>query len=112
VHEVAHAPFAHPYGSHDAIVVAPAQLPLPSHACPTTSLPEQTFAPHEVPADAATMPAHDARVTPSQTVFSQAVPPAHAVRAPCGAPMTATHAPSAPGVSHASHSPEHADPQQ
>lgn len=36
----------------------------------------------------------------------------HGVRAPWGAPMTATHLPSAPGTSHAAHAAEHDDSQQ
>jgi hypothetical protein len=53
---------------------------------------------------------HAARLTPSQLPAHVAPASAalHAVRLPCGAPLIAEQVPTAPGVSHASHSPLHA----
>jgi hypothetical protein len=113
VHVIVQTPLAQRNGSHVATDIVLVQAPAPSHVSELTFEPTHTFAPHAVPEGASVDPAHDVRVLPSQTGAAHTVAPAaHGVRAPCGAPATATHAPCAPFASHASHSPVHADAQQ
>jgi hypothetical protein len=59
-------------------------------------------------------PAQLVRVLPSHAAFAQSRSPSasHAVRPPCGLPVTGVHAPALPTTSHASHCPSHAWLQQ
>jgi len=68
---------------------------------------------HEVVPHATDEPAylHAVASTPLQ-VAAHAPVPEHAVREPCGVPVTVTHVPSAPETSHAWHWPPHAVLQQ
>jgi hypothetical protein len=106
-------PFAHGNGSHFVTIMPLAQLPAPSQVCASTLVPLHTFAPHETPAIAKLAPVHDVRVFPSQIGAEHTLAPmGQGVRAPCGAPVMATHVPSDPIASHASHSPVQATLQQ
>jgi hypothetical protein len=114
-HEVRHAFVvgSHVSGKH-GLVIAAGQLPLPSQLAGSVATPfVQLALLHDC--DDPTKPPHVPRVVPSHcaVAHTSASPPfGHAPRAPCGAPDTGAHVPSAPATSHASHCPPHAALQQ
>ena len=85
-------------------------MPAPSQK----AIPVSTPPVHEAAAQLVDVPlieAHLVRSAPSQAAW-QAPDPEQAVRAPCTAPATATHVPTLPPTSHASHWPVQALSQQ
>jgi hypothetical protein len=97
------------YGAHDFAVPA-AHAPAPSQYAMLVRMPEA----HDAAAQLVEVPlieAHLVRSAPSHVAW-QTPDPAHAVRAPWTAPATATHVPTLPPTSQASHWPEHALSQQ
>jgi hypothetical protein len=104
VQRVVHVPPVHKYGSQSVPVVLFTQLPLPLQICPVTIVPMHMLEPHDTPAGVLAIPAHVVASTPSHAGSEHAPPPAgHAVRDPCGCPVTATHCPCLPETSHAWH---------
>jgi hypothetical protein len=97
-----------------SIGIAVGQCPFPSQvAAAVTWLPLQLAARQDV-ADP-TNPSQLVAVMPSHSADehgSEALPPEHAARAPCGAPTTGVHVPSVPFASHAAHWPVQALLQQ
>jgi hypothetical protein len=89
------------------------QLPEPSQICPFATVPLHVLAPHDAPAGAYAFPAHVAGSVPSHWGVAHAVAPiGHGARIPCGFPVTGTQVPGLACVSHAWHSPVHAESQQ
>jgi hypothetical protein len=98
------------YGAHD-FEAGVAHPPAPSQKAMLVKMPEA----HDAAAQLVDVPlieAHLVRSAPSQVAWQTPVP-AHAVRVlPCTAPATATHVPTLPPTSHASHCPLQALSQQ
>jgi hypothetical protein len=97
------------YGSH-GMVTAPGQVPAPSQVAAAVAIPPEQLAPRQLVLMSGYAQA-DA-FAPSH-VPPQAPPaPVQAVRGPRGVPLTATHCPTLPATSHASHWPPQAWLQQ
>jgi hypothetical protein len=113
MHVVLHAFASHAYAPQFVFVVA-LQLPWPSQVADDVATP---FV-HDAATHSFAMPfayvEHLVRSLPSHASALHASPPpsSHAVRVPCGAPMTPEHLPGTPVTSHASHWPLHALSQQ
>lgn len=106
-HEVRQPVSPHAYSAHE-VAMGAGQVPFPSQVVPVVARPSAHAAGRHA-TSAPTKAAHVAVVAPSQSFVLQAsdVSVAQAARPPCGAPTTATHRPTEPVTSHASHCPLH-----
>lgn len=100
------------YGTHDEPFGA-THAPEPSQRdAPMNSVPEHFGVAHVV-AESLAYPTHDFASVLLQVRAAQVspAPSEHAVRAPCGGPLTAMQRPTRPSTSHASHWPSQRDSQ-
>lgn len=108
MHMVAQAAVSQVKGAQ-VVVVGAGQPPMPSQLAAAVATPMA----HDAVRQLTVMPgkAHRSRTVPSQLPAQGAVP-AHAARAPWGAPMIPAQVPCIPGTSQASHCPSQAVLQQ